>query len=464
MINSRFSNALRTSLFGMILLYSSPMFADVNVRNGNFSLSYHDVTSKTSDVVFAKTYNSKSTYDGWTGSKWMIRQFEARLNLESRDEITVKGINYTNDLKFDRNELKNPNSHPTVEINGPNCPSTSPGSSSELSYKLVAGYKGKLITYYSLLDCDGSVYKFNNKGLLSSLNSTNLNSTINYDYPEKSTRPESLTVYQSTTSEKLDKFKLIWLPNGKLSKILNKEASVSKPTAEYFYNKKGNLIKVDDETGNTYKFEYTENHFLNKIIYVDNTVQVMDYDKNGLITKVLTREDTLFGYQYLEPDSENEYGTIKTSSNKSKKTPPSVEEFYWNGDDVLVKHVKNSLVVYEAKYEDKNAPSNRTYMLSSATEFNPIYIEYDRKGNITNLINGKTKDTFFTKYQGNAPVFIEFTDGVTGRSTKLVENGMTPNVGSNHNLMKENVLLLAKYKNLIESIYSPSVNFVIDRE
>lgn len=78
------------TLLWAIVLFSLNTLAGVHLRNGNFFVSYTDLsaTEKGTTLELTRTYNSKSTYKGWFGYGWGT-PFEVRLEVSSDGSIII---------------------------------------------------------------------------------------------------------------------------------------------------------------------------------------------------------------------------------------------------------------------------------------------------------------------------------------------------------------------------------------
>ncbi len=79
-------------LLSFLILFSLPLFtfAGVNLKNGNYFISYNDIvsTSKGITLGITRTYNSKSTKEGWFGYGWGT-PYEVRLEPSLDGSIIV---------------------------------------------------------------------------------------------------------------------------------------------------------------------------------------------------------------------------------------------------------------------------------------------------------------------------------------------------------------------------------------
>ena len=75
----------------LIFFISISLHAGVNLKNGNFYISYTDIetTSKGKTIEVTRTYNSKSTYVGWFGYGWGT-PFETKLTANLDGSVTIQ--------------------------------------------------------------------------------------------------------------------------------------------------------------------------------------------------------------------------------------------------------------------------------------------------------------------------------------------------------------------------------------
>ena len=80
----------KSILLVICFLLSGDLFSGVNLKNGNFFISYKDIvsTSKGISLDLTRTYNSKSTSKGWFGYGWGT-PFETRLEVSADGSVIV---------------------------------------------------------------------------------------------------------------------------------------------------------------------------------------------------------------------------------------------------------------------------------------------------------------------------------------------------------------------------------------
>ena len=81
---------LKSLCFGLAMLISATLFAGVNLKNGNFYISYTDiiVPGDGPDLEVTRTYNSKSTHVGWFGFGWGS-PYETYLTTDLDGAVTI---------------------------------------------------------------------------------------------------------------------------------------------------------------------------------------------------------------------------------------------------------------------------------------------------------------------------------------------------------------------------------------
>ena len=74
----------------VIILFSQLAFAGVNLKNGNFYISYTDIVVPGGglDLEMTRTYNSKATDKGWFGLGWGS-DFETHLVVSADGSVII---------------------------------------------------------------------------------------------------------------------------------------------------------------------------------------------------------------------------------------------------------------------------------------------------------------------------------------------------------------------------------------
>tara|TARA_B100000029_G_scaffold244085_1_gene241290 strand:+ start:427 stop:2124 length:1698 start_codon:yes stop_codon:yes gene_type:complete len=299
--------------------FSSTLLAGVNLKNGNFYISYTDiiVPGGGKNLKISRTYNSKSVTKGWFGFGWgsnfetklwvsadgsvIIRENgsgaatrftpKSDLNVKDAVERILEGMvkagesvdgSYGEDLKknlINNEELRRKKARKygvTVKL----------AEGSEL-FSVKRGYQKvvKLKNGFERIHTSGKRELFDEDGKLLKIGHKD-GYEIKFIYKGK--RLDSI----KDTDAKQIFFE--WYGNSQVKSI----SSVGKKKATFKYDGK-NLIEAKDVGGNVYVYEYDDKHNMKKISYKDNSSRGIEYEtKSGFVSKITSRDGTLTKYNY----------------------------------------------------------------------------------------------------------------------------------------------------------------------
>jgi YD repeat-containing protein len=331
-------------------------FSGVNLKNGNFYVSYTDILFKDSRIKLQiwRTYNSKIVDAGWYGSGWG-NQYETFLhtmpgggavihwwgsgarsyykpaewdveeitravdqiielektagNVKTPDEILNLRSDLMNDMEFRYaywRKYLNKGSFQEYPIKQNTKLFTTKGTFS----KLVVTDSGFINTGGS----DSMKYYFNKSGKLSEIVDVKGNFIVlTYDVTNKikSIRDNDDNTLYFTMDE-----------NGRVLKIEDQNQRV----ATFLYDGNRNLVYSKDAGGNQYWHGYDSRNKMTSITYVDSTKLILEYNKNGWVIKLKDRNGNVNNYDY-QSRSDLDFGTLVT--NRNARDSITGKNFYW---------------------------------------------------------------------------------------------------------------------------------------
>jgi YD repeat-containing protein len=309
---------LKNLLFAVSML---PMlaFGGVNLKNGNFYITYTDIVvpGGDHDLEITRTYNSKSIENGWFGFGWGSL-YETKLIVSADGSVTVQENGAGALTRFVPKESVNVDAaaKKIVEAMKKKEPMSDSATAALITRlkdnaeirqayskkygvetKLADGTKlysndrgmqtlDKVKEGYKRANADGRTDFFDNDGKLTKITDKN-GYAISFEY-----KGNQLKVIKDTQAKQI---LLDWYPDGKIKTAYS---AADKKTTTYTYDAKGNLTQSGDVGGNVYKYDYDANHNLTSITYLDNSKMQVKYDKNSLATEVIERNGDSTKYKY----------------------------------------------------------------------------------------------------------------------------------------------------------------------
>lgn len=438
----KFLNGITLAI--VAILMASSAFAGVNLKNGNFYISYTDIVvpGGGKKLEITRTYNSKSTEVGWFGFGWGS-EFETKLEvsadgsiiihehgsgaktrftpktavdaeaaaakivaeMKKKTALTEKAAQdltakLTNNAELRHTYAVNFGVHATI------APGTVLYSNDRGPMELTVSKEG-----YKRGHTDGRQDFFNLEGQL-----------------VKVTDKSGYFVGFSYKNGQLDSIKdsqakqifFAWYPDGLVKEIWS--AGDKKSTYKY---QETDLISSKDVGDNVYEYVYDKSHNLAEIKYQDNTKLKIGYDqKTFFVTEVTDRnaENTKYQYGSDSKNPDDHYWTIvtkpgfdgkpvsnryeyeiKTTADGSRYTYRILTDI--NGIKTETLYGEHSLPVKIAR---GNVVTNFEYNPSglltkkSSTKGDFVNIEYDEKINkIKRVVNNEGTTDFEYDAQGN---------------------------------------------------------------
>lgn len=423
--------SLKKSLIALSLL---PMmaFGGVNLKNGNFYITYTDiiVPGGDHDLEVTRTYNSKSTDNGWFGFGWGSL-YETKLMVSADGSVVVMENGSGAQTRFVPKEAINVDSasKKIVEAMKKKEPMSDVAVQSLMKrlnndaelrqfyskkYNVETKLADGTLLYsndrgiqtiekqkdgYKRVNSDGKTDFFDNEGKLTKISDKNGYSVL-FEY-----KGNQLFAIKDTQAKQI---LLEWYPDGKI-----KGASYAgDKKANYAYDTKGNLSQSNDVAGNTYKYEYDGNHNLTSITYIDSTKMQVKYDKNSFATDVIERSGETTKYKY-------------------ENNPKNPDFHYWT--TVTKKPVEGPETASRYEYEIKTKPDGQQYTYRIATDVEGIKTEtiYSECCSLPlKITRGKDVTTFeynakglLTKKTSTRGEYVELAyDDKINKITKVVNN------------------------------------------
>lgn len=356
------------------MMMSSIAGAAVNLKNGNFYVSYTDIVVPGGGkrLEITRTYNSKATEVGWFGFGWGS-EFETFLEISSDGSVIIHEhgsgarTRFTPKTTIDAvgaatkivNEMKkktvlsekaaselvdklagNAELRHTYAQNFGIQATIAPGS---VLYSSDRGPQELVVTQdgYRRDHSDGRQDFFNQSGKLSKILDKS-GYSIGFVYKNG--------LLESIKDSQAKQIYFSWYPDGLVKEIW----SAGDKKAQYKY-KEQDLVSSVDIDDNVYNYTYDKSHNMTEISYSDKTKLSIGYDqKNFFVTDVTERNGEVYKYQY--------------GSN-----PKKPDYHYWTL--VTKPGFDGKPVTNRYEYEIKVRPDGSTYTYRILTEINGISTE-----------------------------------------------------------------------------------------
>lgn len=357
------------------LLFSQFALSGVNLKNGNFYISYTDIVvpGGGQKLEITRTYNSKATDVGWFGFGWGS-DFETSLKVSADGSVVIHENGAGGKTRFTPKSSVDATTAAKKIIEAMKKKTTLSGKAEEELLKRLEG-NAELRHAYALNFkvesklAAGTVLYSNQRGM----------------QQVHVTKDGYKRVFADGRHEFFDKdghlvqikhkngyeVKLVYDKNGTLKSI--KDSMAKQLYFEFYadgrvksiwsagdrktlYKYKDNdLIYAQDIAGNVYGYSYQKNHYMTGIIYADKSFMKVSYNpKNFFVSEVKDRngETTKYSYESNPKKPDFHYWTLV-----SKKG--------YNGKDVTNRY----------EYEIKSRPDGSQYTYRILTEINGISTE-----------------------------------------------------------------------------------------
>ena len=351
-----------------------PVWAGVNLKNGNFYISYTDIVvpGGGKKLEITRTYNSKSTESGWFGFGWGS-DFETRLEtsadgsvvvhehgagaktrfipktsidgeaaakkiveaMRKRTQLTEQAANQLTEKLKNNAELRH-----TYALNFKVQTTVAAGTilySSERGSQELHVLKDSYVRKYP----DGKQETYDLKGnLLKIADKTGYSIAFVW----KDGKLESIRDSQAK------QIFLSWYTEGRVKEVW----SAGDKKAEYKFDGE-NLVFSKDVGGNTYEYGYDKSHNLTEIRYGDKSKTTVKYEPKTLfVQEILDRNGESTKYQY-------------------GNDPKAPEDHYWT--TVVKNGFDGKPASNRYEYEIKTRPDGSRYTYRIVTDINGIKTE-----------------------------------------------------------------------------------------
>lgn len=354
-----------------VFLLSISVFAGVNIKNGNFYITYTDiiVPGGGHDIEIVRTYNSKATEKGWFGFGWGS-DYETFLTVSPDGSVVVHENGAGALTRFTPQKAIDPVAAAKKVVKAMHKSSLGKKAEEELIKKLAedaemrqayarrynvtstlpkgsvlhASVRGhqtlkKLDKGYERSFSDGKKEYFNEEGKL-----TKIEDKFGYWVSISYDKQGHVEAIKDSQAKQLF---FEWYPSGYVKSI----AGQDKKKSTYKYEG-DNLSESVDIENNKFAYSYDSKHNMTKISYSDGSSMQMDYTpKTSFVSKVVSRNGDVTEYDY---DS----------------NPKNPNYHYWTTITKTLPSGRKSKSRYE--YEIKTRADGSQYTYRIATEINGL--------------------------------------------------------------------------------------------
>jgi YD repeat-containing protein len=438
----KFFKAMALTLIAMMM--SLMVHAGVNLKNGNFYISYTDIVvpGGGKKLEITRTYNSKSTEVGWFGFGWGS-EFETKLELSADGSIIIHEHGSGAKTRFTPKTAVDPVAASTKIVNEMRKKTAlSEKAASDLIQKLAnnselrhtyavnfgvqASVAPGTVLYsndrgpqelqvtkegYKRSHSDGRNDYFNPQGQLVKI-ADKSGYFVGFTYKEG--------LLDSIKDSQAKQIFFSWYPDGLVKEVW----SAGDKKATYKYTET-DLVSSKDVGDNVYEYAYDKSHNLTEIRYSDKTKLKVSYDqKTFFVTQVIDRnsEDTKYQYGSDPQKPDDHYWTvvtkpgfdgkpvanryeyeIKTTADGSRYTYRILTEI--NGiktDTIFGEHSLPIKIARGNHITNFEYNSNGLLTKKSSTKGDFVNIEYDDKINkIKKVVNNEGSTDFEYDAKGN---------------------------------------------------------------
>ena len=355
----------------LTILVTFNTYSGVNLKNGNFYISYTDVIApgNTNPLEITRTYNSRSPEKGWFGLGWGSA-FETKLVVSADGAVVIhengagattrftpkKQINGKQAAKKIVAAIKksNANSANTKKLINQlakdaelrHAYAREFGVKADISQgtKLYSNRRGlqeliKTKRGFVRKSANGKQEFFNQHGKLTEIR--HKPGGFVKLIPENRKTDQELKLIKNSSGKNLT---FQWYSSGRV-----KEISLEKAKASYVY-KKDDLVSSTDVEGNTFKYQYDSNHNLTNIMY-----------QNGKSTVITYYRKTQFTSSVTKPNREKK--SYEFGSN-----PKKPDLHYWT--KVTKAGISGGIISNRYEYEIRIKPDGEQYTYKITTNIN----------------------------------------------------------------------------------------------
>jgi YD repeat-containing protein len=357
-------------------------FAGVNLKNGNFYVTYTDLSAPGggTPLEITRTYNSKSTDDGWFGFGWGS-DFETFLTVSPDGSVMVHENGSGALTRFTpRKKLDPAQAAQKIVQAMKKVKRLSSSAAKNFLDKLTKDAQLRMIyaRRYSVKTnlADGTILYSNNRGLqkIKKVKSGYLRQYADgrKEYFDGAGRLKRIVykgtqkvdiAYMGKKGSNANKVKSItdsmgkqvffsWYPgsNGKVQSVW----TTGKTKVTYKY-KGRDLVSAVDNAGNKFFYDYDSNHNLTEVKYKDGSTMKVEYaPKTFFVSSVTDRRGRKTSYKY---DS----------------NPKNPQNHYWT--EVSRKSISGKNVTNRYEYELKTKPDGEKYTYRVLTVIDGVRTE-----------------------------------------------------------------------------------------
>lgn len=429
---------LRT-LFSTLLALPLIAMAGVNPKNGDFYITYGDISLKTAghELEIKRTYNSKATEVGWFGFGWGSL-YETRLMVLPDSSAVIKEMGSGRTTFYrtnDENAIKT-GIQRIVEV-ATQKENLSPATAAQLATQLLGDEElrlRKVVSYgiQSELPRVAALDDFCGKATLTRVpegyRRVDCNrfgdsepATDTFDLQGRLIRHELVDGYAVTiryadagTAEIRDtlgqSIALTWTPEGR---VASARARAKDTLVKYSYANQ-NLVENAITDGNTYRYSYDNNHNMTRITYVDDSSMFISYSPrvNGMADAVTDRNGDQQTFVYrTDPGNPNHHWTKHTVISSTGQTNSREYEYEDQTNSTgVTQPIRLALAgnggLVETKYDNQGRISRRANDTGGVSE----YIYHPRSDKLILVFNNALKTEFHYDGQGKL-VRAENSDG-----------------------------------------------------
>lgn len=362
-------------LIAFLLVVSQVALAGVNLKNGNFYISYTDIVvpGGGNKLEITRTYNSKATDVGWFGFGWGS-DYETNLKVSADGSVVIHENGAGGKTRFTPKTSVDATAAAKKIVEVMKKKTTLSGkaekellkrlvNNAELRHAYALNFKVKsklakgTVLYsnqrgmqqvhvtkkgYKRIFADGRQEKFDKDGHLVQIKHKN-GYKVNLVY-NKAGRLE--TIKDSMAKQLYFDF----YADGRVKHIWS--AGDRKTLYKY---KENDLVYAKDIAGNVYGYSYQKNHYMNGIIYADKSFMKISYDaKTYFVNELKDRNGEVTKYKY-------------------ESNPKKPDFHYWTL--VTKKGYNGKPVTNRYEYEIKSKPDGSQYTYRILTKINGINTE-----------------------------------------------------------------------------------------
>ncbi len=432
--------------------------AGVNLKNGNFYISYTDVKFDGNFEV-TRTYNSKASETGLFGNGWgsdfesylvvlpdksiMIHEHgsggKTRFKIPNQDnKLYLEGVKKVVEIavRLGDKEAKTPEDAKKLEeslnsnveklmrfwvkyrkkglVESPEIPVGTTLESKDRGFQTIK----RMPDGFLRINSNNKDY-FNKKGLLVRIVYSS-DYTKNFTYDEN----ENLSTVTDSINRKLT-FKFSSKGNGDDAKYVvdsvesqNKEETIKRATYKYDGL---NLVETTDVSGNKFKHEYDESFNMTKIGYTDGTsMDIAYHPKTFFVKSMKDRDGSLTTYDYnsnpKEPDN-NYSTTVKKFDSDSVLLSENYYEYFIKSAGDGSRYTAKVIMIRDGIKTETEYDKNSDPICIKRNDIIQTCFQYDTSGKLVRKENPR-EITEIKYYENNSKISrIDTTEKGSGEKT-----------------------------------------------